>query len=74
MEWMIYDFFEISILTLFSPKYKAFCGFHDGKNHYGATCEECSQGNASWCKVNCQWTDQKCIFDESESFIFDYLG
>ena len=62
---MIYEFFEISILTLFSPKYKVYCG--NGELNYADSCEGFPQGNgASWCKGYCQWTDQKCIFDESE--------
>ena len=66
--------FEISILTLFSPKYKVYCGYENGKSYYADSCEKCPQEESkcgSSRVSSCQWTNQKCIIDESESFIFD---
>ena len=70
--------FAISILTLFSPKYKVLCGSKGNFLEFAASCEECSQ-DASVCggggpygePADCKWTNQKCIFDESKSLIFD---
>ena len=68
--------FETSILTLFSPKYKVYCGpENDGKSLFADSCEKCPQ-EESKCGgryASCQWTNRKCIIDEraSESFIFD---
>ena len=66
--------FETSILTLFSPKYKVYCGpENDGKSLFADSCEKCPQeeSKCGGLYASCQWTNQKCIIDESESFIFD---
>jgi len=51
------------------PVYKLFkndiilCG-----NHYAESCAGCTEGNdASWCHGWCQWSNEKCILDESRS-------